>query len=135
MDRGFPYCFLASKVSAAMLDPYWIGGMRKHVKRIDIQKVFLLTKDPLAAPVRELTAEEAIRILASAQAVGATFETQSAPAPFYNPHLIIRSEEKTELQKQQFRRLFEVAKCYLLNTHQATARGMSEKIIELLAKD
>lgn len=135
MDRGFPYCFLASKVSAAMLDPYWIGGMRKHVKRIDIQKVFLLTKDPLAAPVRELTAEEAIRILASAQAAGAAFETQSAPAPFYNPHLIIRSEEKTELQKQQFRRLFEVAKCYLLNTHQATARGMSEKIIELLAKD
>ncbi len=132
MDRGFPYCFLASKISAAMLDPYWIGGMQKHVKRIDVQNVFLLTNDPLAPPIRALTVDEAVSHLAAGQAPGAVFEKQTMNVPFYNPHLIALNEEKIELQKQQFRRLFDIAECYQINVNQVTARGVAEKILTLL---
>ncbi len=134
MDKGFPYCFMASGKSMALLDPYWIGGMNKHVKRIDIQTVFILTADPLASPIRELPAEEAVQVLAAGQSTGASFEVQAEQAPFYNPHLIVKSDQKIELQKQQFKRLFGVAKCYQISTVQATAKGLSEKILEILGK-
>ncbi len=132
MDRGFPYCFLASKISAAMLDPYWIGGMRKHVKRIDVQVLFLLTADPLAPPVKELAAEDALQILSTGSAAGAALQPQGQQPPFYNPHLLNKDDQALRKQSEQFARLLEMARCYQINTAQASPRGVSEKILEIL---
>ncbi len=134
MDRGFPYCFMASKISAAMLDPYWIGGMRKHVKRIDVQVLFLLTADPLAPPVKELAAEEALSLIARGQATGALADGKSTTQPFYNPHLLVKDEEALNKQNEQFGRLLGMARCYQINTAQASAQTIAEKIMNVLGK-
>lgn len=133
MDRGFPYCFMASKISAAMLDPYWIGGMRKHVKRIDIQYVILLTADPLAPPIKELAADEALPILSAGSLPGAALEARSRAYPFFNPHLLRSDDEVMAFQEQGFRRLLRFAKCVQINTHQRLPQGLSETILEILA--
>ncbi len=134
MDRGYPYCFAASKKSAAMLDPYWIGGMQKHVKRIDIQFVFLLTNDPLAEPLRELYPEDAVQTLALGAAPGSAPEDRVKNQPFYNPHILAQTDVKTETQKERFRRLLSIAKCYRLNTARESVFELSERIKQILDK-
>ncbi len=129
LDRGFPYCFRASNVSAALLDPYWIGGMEKHVKRIDLQHVFLLTNDPLSPPVREIATEEAIQWLALGNASGPENSSQLA-VPFFNPYLLERDEARLEQQKERFRRLFSIAKVVQLNVAGQTVSEIVERIKE-----
>lgn len=129
LDRGSLYCFKASKNSYAMLDPYWIGGMKKHVKRIDLRYVFILKNDPLSSAYMKLEPEEAIRILETGQTSGITTEYSTHQnQPFYNPHLLNKDSERIELQKKFFRKLFKSAVCYSLNSG-ALSVGETEKYI------
>ncbi len=135
LDRGYPYCYAASKKSAAMLDPYWIGGMNKHVKRIDIRTVFILKNDPIGAVLTKLDGEDAIQMMASGIATGAVEPGISKIAPFYNPHLLPDSPQRIELQKRSFRKLFKVAKCYQLNTGAGSIDEMINQIKQALQKE
>jgi aspartate/methionine/tyrosine aminotransferase len=135
IDRGYPYCYIASKNAAAMLDPYWIGGMRKHVKRIDIRTVFLLKNDPLAQPLKELDAEDAIRTLEGGYSSGPATQAGSGSQAFYNPHLLLKSPERIELQKRSFRKLFKSAKCFQLNVASGSVTEISDKVKGILEKE
>jgi len=53
---------------------------------------------------RELEIEEAVEYLVA------------QPEQFLNPYLIVKTEEKIEVRKQFFTRLFNLAPCYLVNT-------------------
>jgi len=129
LDRGLPYCFWASKTSAAMFDPYWLGGMQKHVKRIDIGAVFLMKNDPLAGPVKEISGEDAVQILSSGLSMG----TGSASAlPFYNPHLLVKDNDRMELQKRQFGRLFQLARVFHINIAKISPAQAVEHMKEVL---
>ncbi|RCK72400.1 MAG: Aspartate aminotransferase [Ignavibacteriae bacterium] len=129
LDRGSPYCFKASKNSFAMLDPYWIGGMKKHIKRIDIRYVFILKNDPLSSAFIKLEPEEAIRILESGQTSGISSEYSPLHnQPFYNPYLLNTDTDRIELQKKFFKKLFKSAVCYSLNSG-ALSVGETEKYI------
>jgi aspartate/methionine/tyrosine aminotransferase len=132
LDRGVPYCYKASSNSYVMLDPYWLGGMRKHVKRIDIRYLFILRNDPITAPFTQLGIEEALHILemgqsSSPEANKYAFKNQ----PFFNPHLIENSSERIEIQKKFFNRLFKTAVCYQINVGTITVDEIKKRILEL----
>ncbi len=132
LDRGSPYCYKASKNSYVMLDPYWLGGMKKHVKRIDIKYLFLLRNDPITSPFIKLNTEEAINILEMGQSSGTDIERFSyRNQPFFNPHILNYESERIDLQKKLYRKLFKTAECYQINVGNISIENIIEKIMEL----
>ncbi len=128
IDRGFPYCYNASKRSAAMLDPYWLGGMEKHVKRIDVRRLFLLNSEPLAEPISELPPEEALKLLQGGTQRGAASRQKGKSYPFYNPHLLLHYDEHMQRQKQLFAKLLQQSQTYLVNVEALSLEETIEKI-------
>lgn len=97
--------YIAHEYSRAMLDPLWISGPEKFVDTTRIRKVLLLRRertDPVL--VKRLNDEEAVEYLTT------------QPEQFLNPYLIVKTNEKVEIRKNFFRRLFKFAPCYLINT-------------------
>ncbi len=129
LDRGSPYCYKASKNAHALLDPYWIDGPAKHVKRSAIRWLFILRYDTSSPPVVEVKVEDALRILESGESLGLKRDlTPSKSQPFYNPHILLKTPERLELQREFFERVLEGASCYLFNSGVASVEDM-KKII------
>jgi hypothetical protein len=97
--------YVAHEYSRAMLDPLWIAGPEKFVDTTRAMKVILLKRDKNDPEIaRRLEIEEAVQYLVV------------QPEQFLNPYLIVKTEEKVEVRKRFFRRLFKLAPCYLVNT-------------------
>jgi hypothetical protein len=97
--------YVAHEYSRAMLDPLWIAGPEKFVDTTRAMKVILLKRDKNDPELaRRLEIEEAVQYLVV------------QPEQFLNPYLIVKTEEKVEVRKRFFRRLFKLAPCYLVNT-------------------
>jgi len=117
LDRGSLFCYKASPEAHAMLDPYWIGGKAAHTKRTELNWVFLLRNDPISPAAIKLRKDEALRILEAGESAGAKKALSPAkPQPYYNPHLLLTTEERLELQKVYFDRLLDTVTCYLFNS-------------------
>jgi aspartate/methionine/tyrosine aminotransferase len=117
LDRGSLFCYKASPEAHAMLDPYWIGGKTAHTKRTDLSWVFLLRNDPISPATVKLRKDEALRILESGESAGAKKTLSPAkPQPYFNPHLLLTTEERLELQKAYFSRLLDRVTVYLFNS-------------------
>ncbi len=131
LDRGSPYCYKASKDSHALLDPYWIEGPAKHVKRTSLRWVFILRYDTVSPPVVEVQVEDALRILESGQSLGLTRGlSPSKSQPFFNPHLLLTTPEKMELQRNFFERLLESTSCYLFNSGKASVDDLKKIVTD-----
>ncbi len=127
LDRGSSYCYKAAKDAHAMLDPNWLGGPAAYVKRTGLCWIFLLRSDSSSPAVAEVSKEEALRILEAGESIGMARSTgPDQGRPFFNPHLLISTPERLELQKAFFGRLLENVRFYLFNSGAAGA----EKIIE-----
>lgn len=125
LDRGSPFCYTASKSAFAMLDPYWIKGPDKHVKRTAVRWLFLLRNDRVSPPVVEMDAEDALRTLEYGQSQGSRTDISSTGGqPFFNPHLAITSPDRMDAQRGFFRRLLENTQCFLLNSGAAGAEDI-----------
>ncbi len=124
LERGEPYCFLASPASRAMLDPYWIGGNGKHVKRTALKAAVLLRRDPIAKDVEKLDAETAARYVEEGR------DHLGRSMPFLNPHLLVRSLERTELQRRNYQRLFKRVPCYAVNVARLTVKEVHKAILK-----
>jgi hypothetical protein len=97
--------YVAHEYSRAMLDPLWIAGPEKFVDTTRAMKVILMKRDKKDPEVaRRLEIEEAVQYLVA------------QPEQFLNPYLIVKTDEKVEVRKRFFRRLFKLAPCYLVNT-------------------
>ena len=97
--------YIAHEYSRAMVDPVWIAGPEKFVDTTRVMKVLLLKRDKNDAEIsRRMEIEEAVEYLVT------------QPEQFLNPYLITRTDEKVEVRKNFFRRLFALAPCYLVNT-------------------
>ena len=131
LDRGSPYCFSGSNASIAMLDPYWLGGPEKHVKRTSVKWVVLFRKDPISPEIQKLTSENAIKILEEGRSQTNYGSMQSVP--FFNPHLLIRSLDRIDLQKRYFEKLFEIAPYYIVNSGVQSADRIKERISAIIA--
>jgi hypothetical protein len=129
LDRGSPFCYKASKNAIALLDPYWIEGPAKHVKRTQLRWIFLLRFDSTSPPAVKMEVEDALRILESGESPGLrTAIGTTKIQPFYNPHLLLKSPEKIDYQKNFFRELLENTSCYLINSGVATAEDIRNLI-------
>jgi histidinol-phosphate/aromatic aminotransferase/cobyric acid decarboxylase-like protein len=129
LDRGSPFCYKASKNAIALLDPYWIEGPAKHIKRTRLRWIFLLRFDSTSPPAVKMEVEDALRILESGESPG--LRTDIGPLknqPFYNPHLLMTTPERIDYQKNFFRELLENTSCYLINSGAATADDIRDLI-------
>lgn len=125
LDRGSPYCYKASKNAHALLDPYWIDGPTKHVKRSVVRSIFLLRYDTTSPPCVEIAVEDALRMLESGESLGLKRDlSPSKSHPFYNPHLLLKTPERLELERHFFERLLDSASCYLFNSGVASTEDI-----------
>jgi aspartate/methionine/tyrosine aminotransferase len=136
LDRGSTHCFEASRASRAMLDPYWMGGPGKYKKRTSVKHVFLLRNDPLAPAMMKAEPTEALRVLEETRsdaltATGPMLSTHR-DQPFSNPHLLVRSGERLELQKRYFGKMFQAAQCYLINPSTASRSEIEKRILDTI---
>ncbi len=130
LDKGSPFCYKASSKAMALLDPYWIGGPKKHTKRTALRRLFLLRFDKTSPPVVSIEPEDALRILEMGESLGLKrILSPRQPQPFFNPHLLVQSPERLELQKQFFKRLLENTGCYLFNSGTGSANELKQKIL------
>jgi aspartate/methionine/tyrosine aminotransferase len=133
IDRGEGYCYAASHDSHAMLDPYWIGGTSGHLKRTSVKCLMILCHDTVSPASRRLEPDEALRRLEAGD-----FASSSGPVrshPFLHPHLLIRSDDRLQLQRFFFGRLLKSVPCYLVNTGAGSVDSIQEKIRALLGEE
>ncbi|MEN8148673.1 MAG: aminotransferase class I/II-fold pyridoxal phosphate-dependent enzyme [Planctomycetota bacterium] len=125
IEQGAPYCFVGSPDSRAMLDPYWLGADR-HVKETVIRHVLIVSREAVGTAVRKLDEVDAVRYLEESRTADGT------PLPFQNPHLLVRTMERTELQRRNFRRLARNATVHALNVERMTPEETRARIHEIL---
>lgn len=126
LGSGAPYSYDCARKSHALLDPYWFGGMARHVKRIDVRHVFILRNDPVSTALQKIDGEEAIRILEGGYPAGVS---GGKPEPFYNPHLLVKTQDRIDLQKRSFARLFRTAQAYQLNAGAGTLTDLVKEVV------
>ncbi len=128
LDRGAPFCFIGAANSYAMLDPYWMGGQDKHSKRTQLRALVHFHREAFEPPIKRLSSEEALWILER----GAS--TSGAPSvPFYNPHLLIQSEERLAVEKRHLERLLSLVPFYSVNSEGASADEIERYLCSILA--
>ena len=114
--------YVAHEYSRAMLDPLWIAGPEKFVDTTRAMKVILLKRDKNDPEIaRRLEIEEAVQYLVA------------QPEQFLNPYLVVKTDEKVEVRKRFFRRLFKLAPCYLVNTA-SDVQTVQQKIRDIISK-
>ena len=113
LDRGKAFSYTGYSNSRAIIDPYWIGGTEKHVRRTNIKKIFILHKDATAKPVETISPEKALRIIETGKT--GMRAGSGADEGFFNPHLLVRTQDRIELQKRNFAKLFKAATVYYIN--------------------
>jgi hypothetical protein len=110
-----------------MLDPYWLGGAARHVRRTAPRLAVLLARDPVLPLLQEMRPQEAARMLASGQLPGATGKA----FPFGNPHLVGLDGSRSDLLRSQHERLFGAVKVVVLNMALGSADAAARRLLEL----
>ena len=128
LDRGSPYCYKASKEAHAMLDPAWIGGKAAVARRTNLRWVIILRNDAISPAAVKMEKGEALRVLESGESAGAKKSLSGKSQPFYNPHLLVATPERLELEKSFYARLLDHTTCYLFNSGVAAADKLKELI-------
>jgi aspartate/methionine/tyrosine aminotransferase len=124
LDRGSPFCYEASPVSRAMLDPYWIDGPSKHIKRTSLKWALLLKNDPISPVITKPTVEEAVRFCEEGMSQVGPMRSE----PFFNPHLLVNSSDRTDARRRFYEKLFAIAKPYFINVGAADKDEVQKQI-------
>ena len=128
LDRGAAACIEASKRGRLMLDPYWLAGGRRHVRRTAPKVAVLLASDAVLPLVKDVEPREAARMLSGGQLPG----TSGKALPFLNPHLAGLDGDRADLLRSQHERLFAATKEVLLNTAIGGAEAAAKRLLELV---
>lgn len=129
LDSGAAACPLASVHGRIMLDPYWLGGARRHVRRTAPRLCVFLAKDPILPSAREMEPREAARHLAAGQLPGLA---SGSATPFLNPHVPGAGVGREEALRAQFERIFGSVRCVLVNTAVGSPDALARRILDLL---
>lgn len=127
LDRGATVCVKASKNGRAIIDPYWLGGATRHVRRTAPRACVLLASDPVLPLVSRLEAREAARLVATGQLPGSV----GASVPFCNPHLAGLDSARSDFLRAQHERLFAAAPCVVINTAIGSPDAVARRILEV----
>ncbi len=134
LDLGEPYCFWGSEESRAMVDPAWISGPHKYVKRTRLRTVVLLHCDPNAPAVEKLSEADALESVTAGRYRVPT-ETGLSPyreQPFFNPYILTASVDQEDLQRRNFHQLFRVAEVFRVNIAAIPQAALKSRIRELI---
>jgi aspartate/methionine/tyrosine aminotransferase len=124
LDRGSPFCYEASDISRAMLDPYWIGGQAKHAKRTSLKWILLFKNDPVSPVVSEPAIDEAVRFCEDGLSQSGALRSE----PFFNPHMLVRGSDRVDSRREFYRQLFEKARPYFINVGAASKDEIQRRI-------
>jgi aspartate/methionine/tyrosine aminotransferase len=132
LDRGETHCYWASKYSRAMLDPYWLGGAGKYVKRTNLGAVAVLRKDRTSAFVENPSPEDSIRYLEEGRysSSGSALATVDSE-PYYNPYILVQNRDRLDLHRRYFEYLLRLVPCYLINTGIEKKAAVVERLAEI----
>jgi aspartate/methionine/tyrosine aminotransferase len=128
LDRGAAVCVVASGKGRILLDPAWLGGGRRHVRRTALKACVLVAKDAVLPAVQELSPRDAARRLAEGNLPGG----RGASAPFLNPHLAGTDTARSEAMQVQYERLFGVSRCVVVNASVGSPATVAKRLLELL---
>ncbi len=134
LDLGEPYCYWGSKDSRAMVDPAWIKGPHKVVKRSRIKAVALLAYEPNAPAVQKLSQDEALEYITEGKyrLPSGSGMTPFKQQPFFNPYLLGDPVDLEDLQRRNFHQLFRVADAYKINIAAIPSAALKSRIKELI---
>nr|MBN2278908.1 pyridoxal phosphate-dependent aminotransferase [candidate division Zixibacteria bacterium] len=134
LDLGEPYCYWGSKDSRALVDPAWIAGPNRYVKRSRLKAVVILGYEPNAPAVEKLIAEKALELITEGKyrtpsGAGMTpFKMQ----PFFNPYILGSSVDYEDLQRRNFHQLFRVTNAYKVNIAAIPPETLKGRLRELI---
>lgn len=134
LDLGEPYCYWGSSESRALVDPAWIGGPQRCIKRTRLKTVVFLTCEPNAPVVEKMKDNEALDFITAGKyrvpdGVGmGPFKIQ----PFFNPYMLVSTVDQEDLQRRNFHQLFRVAAAYKVNTAPVPPEALKTRILELI---
>ena len=111
-----------------MLDPYWLGGARRHVRRTRPAAAVFLVRDPSAPALKEVPAREALRWVSEGSLPGAGDRC----VPFLNPHLPLVDPARQELLRHQYERLFGSVRCVVANAALGAPDTLAGRLLGLL---
>jgi aspartate/methionine/tyrosine aminotransferase len=134
LDLGEPYCYWGSEESRALVDPAWIGGPQKYVKRSRLKTVAFLHFEPNAPGVQKLSDTEALDYI-TAGAYRAPSEVGLTPLktqPFFNPYLLTMTADDEDLQRRNFHQLFRVAKAFKVNVAGVSPEALKARLRDLI---
>ncbi|UCD16301.1 MAG: aminotransferase class I/II-fold pyridoxal phosphate-dependent enzyme, partial [Candidatus Zixiibacteriota bacterium] len=133
LDFGEPYCYWGSEESRAMVDPAWIGGPHKYVKRSNLKTVAFLHHEPGVPAVEKLSDAEALDYITAGKyrPPSEAGVTPYKEQPFFNPYMLDRSDDQQDLQRRNFHQLFRVAKAYKVNIAAVPPETLKSRIREL----
>jgi hypothetical protein len=128
LDRGAAVCVAASGSGRILLDPAWLGGGRRHVRRTALRACVLLAKDAVLAAAQELPPRDAARRLGEGNLPGG----RGPSASFLNPHLAGTDTARFEAMRVQYERLFGVARCVVVNAAVGSPGTVAKRLLDLL---
>ncbi len=134
LDLGEPYCYWGSEDSRALIDPAWIGGPQRYVKRTHLKTIAILAFEPNAPAVEKLDEAAALDLITTGKyrlpsGGGMTpYRTQ----PFFNPYLLSSSPDQEDLQRRNYHQLFRMTQTYKVNLASIPAEALKSRIKELM---
>ncbi len=130
VTRGLGACYAASGTSRAMLDPYWLGGTKRHAKRTPVKAVAIFRRDPVGGAADPIAPREAISLLENASGAGASGGPTTLR--WLNDSLFDTSSERLDSQRRLFDQLFRAARPHTVNTAYTAPESITEKLLGLV---
>jgi len=130
VTRGMGACYRASNASRALLDPYWLGGAKRHAKRTPVRAVAIFRREPLGKAVHPLPVGEAVSMLEHATMPGPVGGTRTVP--WLNEYLLDTSNDRLQAQRRLFERLLGAARPYAINTASVGKDALTDELLGLL---
>ena len=125
LERGGAYCFIASKRSYSIVDPFWIGSSKKHTRRVNISYVFILLPEHGDGVPEPVNPEDGVRIL---ERISAADDNSL----FLNPHAVVRNDDEKEYLKKGFYMLFNCAQPFILKMKGADYKAVLSEIKKIV---
>lgn len=129
LDKGEPFCFVASEKSRAMLDPYWLGGPQKHAKRARIDNVLIFRNDGAGRISEQIDPGRALQILEEGRPPAAVVTDKAYP--FYNPYALVNTSERIDQQRRFYKRILERSQAYTINIGAGAPKDVQKSVIEI----
>jgi aspartate/methionine/tyrosine aminotransferase len=130
LDFGEPYCYWGSDESRAMIDPAWINGPGRVIKRSKIKSVVFLAYEPNESAVETLSPEAALELITTGK-----YRLPEGPGmspyksqPFFNPYRLVTNVDEEDLQRRNFHQLFRVTKVLRVNIAAVPSEALKARV-------